>query len=445
MDRIRGNQGIDWPMSKILWGLLLALLLALPLAACGNGGDDDAPTATVATESGTAATTTEPTATSTIAASSPTATTGTAASPETGDFTDEEAALLDLLLSAGDLPGDWTQLRVEAPELSESPGICDTPRFPRAEERIAEIEVEYQSADGSQFVLQNITQFPEEVAIEAMAYVRETATCSEWTDETGTVFEVSPTDAPDLGDESHAVHVAFQVADAGRLEGDFIFVRIDGYVTIVTTLTLGDYDAAFASEIARLAASKIDTLVGTGSNVTDEEESLLSTLLTIEDFEESWDQPQPPHRSDLASWTGLCNADIYPGSSEAIARVATEFYEGFEPESATVTQLLVSYPTGLAEAAFDYEVEAASCGSFSSGGTDITLETDAAFPALGDETFATRFTFDNNGQAVEGYWIVIRVADMLTTLIYTDPAELDAAAVQDLATVAANRVSESLR
>src|SRR6185436_19391715 len=141
----------------------------------------------------------------------------------------------------------------------------------------------------SQFVLQDLTQFPVEVAVEAMAYVRETATCSEWTDETGTVFEVSPAEAPALGDESHALHVSFQVADAGRLEGDWIFVRIDGYVTIVTTLTLGDYDPAFSSDIAQLATSKIDTLVGTGTNVTDEEATLIAALLTLDDFDENWD------------------------------------------------------------------------------------------------------------------------------------------------------------
>jgi len=429
----------------MLTGLVLALMLAIPLAACGNGDDDADPTATVAAESGTTATTPAPTISSTTTASAPTATTGAAASPEAGDFTDEEAALLDLLLSEGDLPGDWNLLRVEAPELSDSPGICDAPRFPRAEERIAEVEVEYQSADGSRFVLQDITQFPEDVAVEAMAYIRDTATCTEWTDDTGTVFEVSPAEAPALGDESHALHVAFQVADAGRLEGDFVFVRIDGYVTIVTTLALGEYDAAFSSDIAQLAASKIDTLVGTGSNVTDEEESLMSALLTIDDFDESWDQPQPAHRSDPASWTGLCNADLFPDTGEAIARVATEFYEGFEADSATVMQLMVSYPTGLAPAAFDYEVEAASCGSFSSGGTDVTLETDTGFPALGDETFATRFTFANDDQDVGGYWIVIRVADMLTTLIYTDPADLSDAEVRDVATAAADRMVGALR
>ena len=435
-------------MLKALSGLLLAVMLLLSLTAC-SGGDDD-PIVTTATGSVAPTTTTadpaDSTATQTLGATATSAATpDTEASPVAGDFTDEEAALIDLLLSAGDLPGDWNQLRMEAPELSESPGVCDAPRFPRAEERIAEVEVEYQSADGSRFVLEGITQFPEDVAVEAMAYVRETATCSDWTDESGTVFEISPADAPDLGDESHAIHVAFQVADAGQLEGNFIFIRLDGYVTIVTTLELDGYDPAFSSDIAQLATSKIDTLVGTGSNVTDDEATLMSSLLTLDDFDENWDQPQPAHRSDPASWTGLCGEDIYAGASEAIARVATEFYEGFEADSATLSQLLVAYPTGLAEAAFDYEVEAASCGSFSSDGTDVTLKPDPAFPALGDETFAVRFSFSSNDQDVEGYWIVIRVADMLTTLIYTDPVELIDTEVQEIATAAADRMGETIR
>jgi len=450
-------------MLKAFSAALLALLIATTLAACSGGGDDD-PTATAAASGDTPTETSEATVTTaaseptvTTAAASPTATTSATdsvdatvtsaptGSPETGSFTDEEAALLDLLLAATELPGEWNQLSVEAPELSDSPGFCDTPRFPRAVERIAEVEVEYQSADGARLVLQNITQFPEDVAVAALAYVRETATCSEWTDATGTVFEISPADAPALGDESHAIHVAFQVADAGRLEGDITFVRIGGYVTIVTTLELGGYDAAFSSDVAEGAARKIEALTGTGNNVTDEESTLIAGLLTLDDLDDDWDQTQPAHRSDPASWTGLCDAELFPDAGEATARVAAEFYEGFEADSATLMQLLISYPTGIAEAAFDYEQEAASCDSFSSGDTDVTLEPDSAFPALGDESFAIRFTFDNADEEVGGYWIIIRVADTLTTLIYTVPNDLDDDDAIAIAEAAASRMSSIVR
>jgi hypothetical protein len=425
-------------MTKALSSLLLSLMLVLALAACGNGDDDD-PTATTASTDATATTApTEPAATSTTAPD-------TSASPETGDFTDEEAALLDLLLSAGDLPGSWNQLRVEAPELSTTPGICDAPPFPRANERIAEVEVEYQSTDGARFVLQDLTQFPEDVAVEAMEYIRATATCSEWTDESGTVFEISPADVPAIGDESHAIHVAFQVADAGRLEGDFVFVRLDGYVAIVTTLELGNYDPAFSAQIAQLAAGKIGTLAGTGSNVTDEEAALIDGLLSIDDFGPDWDQPQPPRRSDPAFWTGLCDAELFPGTDDAIARVATDFYEGFASTSASLQQLLISYPTGQAEAAFDYEQEAATCESFTRSDAEITVEPAPEFPALGDESFAVRFSFTATEQEAGGYWIVIRRADLLTTLIYTDPDALDIAEAAAIATAAADRMDAAIR
>lgn len=445
-------------MVKVLQAIVLALVLAIPIAACG---DDDDASSTQPGDVASEATQTTPTdatspveSTPTMAArasppssnpESSTATIGPISTPETGTFTDEEAALIDLLLSARDLEGDWNQLRVEAPELSDSPGICDTPPFPQANERIAEVEVEYQSADGARFVLQDITKFPEDVAIDAMAYVRETATCSEWTDDTGTVFEISPAEAPQLGDESHAIHVAFQVADAGTLEGDFIFVRIDGYVTIVTTLALGGYDPSFSNNVAQLAVRKIDALVGTGSNVTDEESTLMSGLLTLDDLSESWDQLAEPHRSDPESWTGLCGADEFSGSDDAIARVAVEFFEGFEADSATLMQLLVSYPADQIEAAFEHEQDAASCDSFNSGQTDVTLTTDNDFPSLGEDSFAVQFSFDANGQRVEGYWIVIRVADMLSTLIYTDPTDLLIDDVERIARDAADRMESIVR
>jgi hypothetical protein len=231
------------------------------------------------------------------------------------------------------------------------------------------------------------------------------------------------------------------VADAGTLEGNFVFVRLEGYVTIVTTLKLGEYDPAFATQIAEAATKRIDALIGTGKNVTDEEEALMAGLLTLDDLNDDWDQVQPAHRSDAESWTGLCGADLFPQTADATARVAIEFYEGFEPNSATLMQLLVAYPDGISEAAYDFEVEAASCGTFAGGSTEVRLETDDGFPTLGDESVAVNFSFTNEGTAVEGYWIVARVGNVLTTLIYTDPDQLDKAAVEDVATTAVEHIS----
>ncbi len=457
--RIEGNQGNDSLKIHVLRLILSMLLLTISMAACSRGDDED-PTVpgtvgsqwttlsqnvTPTTSDTSSATAVGPTTPTTTANDSATATVDSIASPGTGAFTDAEAALIDLLLSAGDLDGDWNQLRVEAPALSESPGICNAPRFPRADERIAEVEVEYQSADGARFVLQDITQFPEEVAVEAMEYVRESATCPEWTDDTGTVFKLSPAEAPQLGDDSHAIHIAFEVADAGTLEGDFVFSRVDGYVTIVTTLALGEYDPMFSNNVAQLAVRKIDTLVGTGKNVTDEESTLIGGLLSLDDFSEDWDQINEAHRSEPESWQGLCNSDPFPDSEDAIARVGVEFFEGFESDSATMMQLLIAYPTGLVETAFEYEQDAASCDSFSSGQTKITLTPDTNVQSLGDESFAVGFAFDNDGNTVEGYWIVIRVADMMSTLIYTDPTDLSVAEVERIATDAVDRMESIVR
>lgn len=430
-------------MTKVLWTVLLAMLLAVPLAACGNGNDDDPPATAIG--DGT------PTSTSEVSepassASSPTTSaaaspaTSPATSPTAGTFNDDEAALIDLLLSAGDLSGDWNQVSLQAPQLDGSPGICNAPRFPRAGERVAEIEVQYQSADGARFVLEDVTQFPEDVAVEAMAYVRDTSTCANWTDDTGTVFEISPVQAPQIGDESRALRVAFQVADAGKLEGEFVFFRIGGYLTIVTTLTLAQYDQAFSNDTASLAASKIDSLVGAGDNVTGEESALMARLLTLDQLGADWDQPQPAHRSEPQSWTGLCNAALFPDSDKAIARVAAEFSQGFEAASATLTQLAVAYPAGVAESAFDYEEEAAACGSFERGDAKITLERDNAFAALGDESFAIRFAYDNNGKPVNGYWIVFRSGNAVSTLLYTDPTEITADDVEAIASAAAKQL-----
>ncbi|MGH9176289.1 MAG: hypothetical protein ACRD1H_18115, partial [Vicinamibacterales bacterium] len=323
------------------------------------------------------------------------------------------------------------------------PGICGAERFPQADERIAEVEVEHQSADHARFILQSLTLFPEEIAVAAMEYIRETTTCDEWTDESGTVFTLGPADAPDVGDESYALRVAFQVADAGVLEGEFVFVRVGGYVTIVTTLGFDDYDPEQSAAVATLAASKLRAGTSTGSAITDEEEALIELLLTLSDVPDDWDQLQSAHRSDPESWTGLCDSNLFPAAAEAAARVAVELYEGFEADSASLQQLLVNYPSDVAEQAYEYEIEAASCAEFTRGDTDVLLELDAEFPTLGDDSFAVRFTLAGDDVDAEGYWIVIRAGGALTTLIYTDPSDLDVEEVEVIARAAAERLGAS--
>ena len=69
----------------------------------------------------------------------------------------------------------------------------------------------------------------------------------------------------------------------------------------------------------------------------------------------------------------------------------------------------------------------------------VTGESAPVIRESGDRSAVT------GGTRVLSDWIVVRVADSLTTLIYPDPAGVDEAAAEDLATVAADRMSETLR
>jgi hypothetical protein len=265
-----------------------------------------------------------------------------------------------------------------------------------------------------------------------MQYARESVSCTEWVDDEGTVFTISETDAPDLGDESFAFRVAFEVADAGTLDGDYIFVRVGGYISIVTYLVLDDYDPQAAAEVATIATAKLEQGTTTGSGLTAEEQALVDGLLALDDVPEDWDQLSSAGRSDPDDWTQLCDAELFDDAEAALARVSVGFYQGFAEDSATIQQLLIAYPDDVVEDAMEYERLAMSCASFEQDGSEVQLEP-ADFAPLGDDLEAVHFTFESDeGDPVDGYWIVVRTGSLLSTIIYSDPLGADPVFAEDL-------------
>ena len=72
-----------------------------------------------------------------------------------------------------------------------------------------------------------------------MDYVRETLSCSGWTDEeTGFVFIINPAYDPEIGEDSVAVWFTLEIPGGVTGEGEAFFVRVGNDVTAVTAISL---------------------------------------------------------------------------------------------------------------------------------------------------------------------------------------------------------------
>jgi hypothetical protein len=167
---------------------------------------------------------------------------------------------------------------------------------------------------------------------------------------------------------------------------------------------------------------------------------LLDGLLALSDFPSGWQPLGSAGPADPADWVPLCGAQPFTDQAKAIGRVSADFFSGAQSRAASVQQVLQEYPADIAPQAYAWQRDAAGCGSWNQGGTQINLQpTD--LPTFGDESLAVKFSYtDANGQPVEGVWVEMRVGNVLSTLIYTDPQGADLALAQQIANAAVSRI-----
>lgn len=301
-------------MPKIKLWLLCALLVPMVLVACG-GDDDESDTDPTATSSAAVATATsepaaEPTSDSSAAddaeatdeavvtpteeaeatatedeeatateEAEATATEDTgsmAETPATGMTTpgadetpaeqtaadpEAEARLFEVILAEEDLPEGWTQTAVgPSNDVSSDLGFCNAEPFAGLDQRLAGVEAEFeQSADLGPFLLQDLTAYPEEQAIQAIDYAREiTSSCTEWTDDEGLAYTLEPQDQyPTFGDDSFVIRITIDVPTFGPVPSDFVFARVGGTLMFMGYIDSEEIDSAAVEELATLAAEKL--------------------------------------------------------------------------------------------------------------------------------------------------------------------------------------------
>ena len=279
-------------MSKWIALASTSLILVLVLAACAGGDDDDAEP-TVTTTAGAAITAATETATrpavgsDSVASPSaspadmapattptvngtaptqpnatplPTEPAATATPIEADGVSAVEAELMDALLQPEDFSSDWTQdtFGPMEPDTDDSDELCGQPPFPDRDQRIAGVEAEYSlNTSEPAFVVHNIVLFPEETAIDAIAYAREISSCGEWTDEEGRTFTIVPLDAQEYGDESYTASMSFEI-DGTPFYGEYTFVRVGGAIATVAFITVEGADVSAHQAMVGVAVERLE-------------------------------------------------------------------------------------------------------------------------------------------------------------------------------------------
>lgn len=173
-----------------------------------------------------------------------------------------EAALFEIILTEEDLPSGWTEVNTMASDSAQTDiGICNIGPFSDLDDRLAGVESEFeQDPVQGPFLIQSLAAYPEDLAIEAFEYARDTLTdCTEWTDSAGITYTLEPQDDyPEFGDDSFVSRITFEVSGVGPVPGEFFFIRVGGLLTFMGYIVVGEVDTDAVTDIAETATEKME-------------------------------------------------------------------------------------------------------------------------------------------------------------------------------------------
>ena len=140
-------------------------------------------------------------------------------------------------------------------------GVCGQPAASSVVPSLAEARISFTRGAAGPVVQQVSASYEQAKAVEYMAKVRESSTCTTYADEeadgivsNNTVAEVS---FPKLGDDT----LALRVGNDHGLNADIVFIRIGDTVTRVGVAGL-TIDSALTEEVARKAEAKMKDRLG---------------------------------------------------------------------------------------------------------------------------------------------------------------------------------------
>jgi hypothetical protein len=458
-------------MSRTIASMLVALLLAGMLIACG-GSSEATPTATpvpalaaTATSPSTAAapTATQPSPSPTptavpsptqASASTPapapaptrliaTAVPTRAAATPTPEPEDDVVVLIGYAaLTEGDLGGDWVLESTEIPDLDQETltGICGQPRFVDRYMRTGALRLDFSNNGLPARLTQDIVAFPYSTAFSAMDYAREiVGACTEWTEEDGTAFEISVLEDPLLGDEALAAVISFVTPEGVAIDGYLVFVREDEYLTSLSYLTLAGGDFSPVPAISQTASAKLFAAAESFFHPEFDADFLAQSaalLLTSPDLADSWTLAEYAIPTDSDRF-GVCDALAFPDEYLARSEISARFQVDPENGPFFSHSLVALDDAAIAGVAMSYIRDSSSCADWTDPYGDYYVVVDRPTVDLGDESYAVIFENEADGYGTVNIELLyVRTGSIVTVITYAQIGQIDAAQVRSIAELA---------
>jgi len=170
-------------------------------------------------------------------------------------LTQEELA--GALLTIDDMPSGFA---VDTSPDDEDRGVCGQPPASTVVPSIAQARVSFTRGALGPYVQQVTASFEESKAIEYMARLRESASCSSYSDPEveGITSRIAEMSFPKLGDDT----LALRIGNDQGFNADIVFLRIDDTVTLVGVGGLVAVDSALTEDLARKAEAKVKESLG---------------------------------------------------------------------------------------------------------------------------------------------------------------------------------------
>ena len=177
---------------------------------------------------------------------------------------------------------------------------------------------------------------------------------------------------------------------------------------------------------------------GGGSDASDED--LTGALLTVEDMPSRWSIDE----EGSSDTTQVCNAPPLGELIDPDAEAERRFTTGETGPLLTQHLVALEYEDDAMNG-IDRIREAFDCGEWTDSETDTTWTiAETAFPELGDETAAYRFstTGTDNDISTNGNAIVIRDGGVILLVVHVAPGEIDASVTEEITRTAFDKAED---